>query len=388
MPRKPKRSTWGCVEQARPGVWRIRYQADTGDGRGYARRSETVHGTRREAHARLAELRAKYEREPDDPRRRRGPAPTCGEVYERRYLPAAVRKLRSRSLKNVESVWERWAKPRWGDVPVTSVTAGDYQEWLLMLPKTICPKASALGKEIMRLAVLDGAMDSSPLDVRFDMSDIRTKAHDSSTIPGASLGDYLAAVHGRLCEPAAILGACGGLRVGESIGAMVGEVSREEVDAGGVPVTVALYMVAREVREDGTIETAVVDGEEVEALKTDRSRRWAVVVQPWAERLLDLQGEAAERGWSFIADNGFGRPLSMARVRADWYRALKDAGLPKITLQNLRPTFATQAGSSMGFVVEDVARLMGHSTPSITYKIYQRPQKDDIIASVSRALSG
>lgn len=55
MPRK--RSSWGSNQAMGPGKRRIRYMADTGDGRGFIRYSETVYSTRKEADEILA-LRA------------------------------------------------------------------------------------------------------------------------------------------------------------------------------------------------------------------------------------------------------------------------------------------------------------------------------------------
>ena len=79
MPRKRKRSSWGSEpELVRPGVYRIRYTADTGDGRGKTRRSETVYGTRRQADQRRNELRLLYERQAGKPA-----TPTVGEAWGR-----------------------------------------------------------------------------------------------------------------------------------------------------------------------------------------------------------------------------------------------------------------------------------------------------------------
>lgn len=55
MPRK--RSSWGSNQSMVPGKRRTRYMADTGDGRGFTRHSETVYSTRKEADEILA-LRA------------------------------------------------------------------------------------------------------------------------------------------------------------------------------------------------------------------------------------------------------------------------------------------------------------------------------------------
>lgn len=54
MPRK-KRSTFGSVAKLSSDRWRLRWWADGPDGR--KRRTEVVHGTRREAEDRMAEMR-------------------------------------------------------------------------------------------------------------------------------------------------------------------------------------------------------------------------------------------------------------------------------------------------------------------------------------------
>ena len=76
MPRhRPQRADWGSVTELDRGrKYRLRYWTKGSDGL-YRRRSETVRGTRREAHDRLAELRVEHATD--------APCSTVGECYER-----------------------------------------------------------------------------------------------------------------------------------------------------------------------------------------------------------------------------------------------------------------------------------------------------------------
>ena len=55
-------------------------------------------------------------------------------------------------------------------------------------------------------------------------------------------------------------------------------------------------------------------------------------------------------------------------------------------LRNLRPTFATSMHHSVGMQTDDIARLMGHAKPTITYGTYERPSRADIVASAAKAV--
>ena len=58
-----RRSAWGSIQAAGPGIWRLRYPLPNDPGTGKRRQGyETVHGTKKDASKRLAELRIEHDR--------------------------------------------------------------------------------------------------------------------------------------------------------------------------------------------------------------------------------------------------------------------------------------------------------------------------------------
>jgi integrase len=75
------------------------------------------------------------------------------------------------------------------------------------------------------------------------------------------------------------------------------------------------------------------------------------------------------RGEDFMFVSADGTPLEAGALRRQFYRALKRAGLPQVTFHSLRHS----AGSIMlsnGANLVDVSKVLGHSNPSVTARIY------------------
>ena len=53
---------WGGIQSLSPTLHRIRYTADTGDGRGRVRHTEMFRGKKRDAQRRKAELQTLYDK--------------------------------------------------------------------------------------------------------------------------------------------------------------------------------------------------------------------------------------------------------------------------------------------------------------------------------------
>lgn len=369
MPQKTKRRrAYGSISylgKDRDGLgrWRLRYPKDG------TRKTEVVHGSRRDAEHRLAELHVEA-----------GAARQCrvtvGEMYERYYLPDIERTKAPRTRRRLQNLWTATIGPRWSDVPVVAVKFAAVQEWIDHLNAAPAVAAVAMLRWIMSEAVRREYVPTSPLTPAFSMPKSVRVEHDKSIIPAASIDAYHEAVHGTYLEAGFILGACAGLRVGEMLGVKVGEVERREVDG----VLVAVLPVLREAGDHG-IEMDDRDGSEI--VKTRTSRRWAVVREPYASRLLELQDEAMARGDVFLTDDGTGSPVSVGAYRTKWERSVERAGLPRVLLRNLRPTFATDAHHTYGMATEDVARLMGHSQPTMTWGVYERPDVSAIVSTVA-----
>lgn len=354
-----KRSSWGCVQRVAQGKYRLRWMEDG------VRRTETLHGTRREADDRMAEIRTRVG---SGPSKRQV---TVGEAYERYYWPHVRDTAVDNTRANTASIWRAHVSPRWAGAALRDVRPAELQEWLLSLTRSQATAALRVMRGVFREAALYELADPAPLAVCYRMPDRVSKPRSREVVAAADMERYWQAAKCSGLGAMFVLAACCGLRVGEALGPKVGEVGREERDG----TVVAVVPVLRQVDENGRVAVREAGGEQVERLKTRKSARWAAVGGEWAERLLALQDEAAERGDVWMTDDGLGGPVAQKATREAWQAALGRAGLPYVLLKNLRATFATQMDAK-NVPVEQIARLMGHATPNITFDVYERPGRD------------
>lgn len=363
-----QRASFGCVQRVAAGKYRLRWME------GGKRRTETLYGTRREADDRMAEIRTRVGSGPS-----RQPV-TVGEAYERWYLPAVEQSAAPNTLANTRSSWRTHVAPRWAAVPLDDVRPADVQVWLLALTRWQAELALRVLRGVYREASIYGLASSDPASVRYRMPDRVEHARARDVIGAADMEAYWEAASSCGLGAMFVLAACCGLRVGESLGPMVGEVEREETEG----VTVAAVPVLRQVDKHGRVPVRTVGGVERPRLKTPGSHRWAAVGGKWAGRLLALQDEAAARGDRWLTDNGTGGPVGQAAASKAWGEALEAAGLPRVLPKNLRATFATQM-DARDVPVEQIARLMGHASPDITFGVYERPGRDRSVQIAANA---
>lgn len=365
MPRK--RSSWGCVQRLDRDRYRIRYWADLGGG--YSRHTLTVHGTRREAEARLAELRTEHEREPGEPVRMASKR-TVGWYFTTMWEPAAPERYKRRTLANLMSSWRRYVEPAWGDVQVGHVLRPDVQAWLLDadvgMTKNSSRRALSLLRDLLSMAVESGDLDSSPADGEF-----RLPSHSGEMDKTVLRGDdefaaYADAVRGTVAEAPFLLMSMAGCRVGESLSPLASDVKQLEVDG----------MLLAAVR----IEQEVDERSDFESLKNDHSARTVAVAGDYGARLLEIADECRELGWLYLADDGTGNPVSTDVLRRVWYKSIAAAGLPRRLMRNLRPSFATSMHWDGDVPLDKLQAMMGHKPGSkITLAHYDRPEDLDVL---------
>jgi len=113
-------------------------------------------------------------------------------------------------------------------------------------------------------------------------------------------------------------------------------------------------------------------------LKTDRSRRTVVLTQETLETLKEhlviVNGMKSGNpyGWlenNLIFPNIDGSPRASTNDYNEWKRALRLCGIAKRRLHDARHTAATLM-YSQGIGIETISRLLGHSSSTITSKLY------------------
>ena len=353
---KHTRDSWGSLQyDAKRRKARIRYWAEGPDG--YKRRSKTIRDcTRKEAEAARAALMLEHGED--------APCPTVQQVWERWARPDYVRRLEEgdlakNSLSQFDSMWRLHISPRWGDVPVDEVRPLDVQQWLLDGKTQAQAKSSAtLMKVIMEWAMRYEFVPANVMRTRYTMPSKSTIAErDKGTWSLAQLEEVWKCVHGQFIEPAFIMAAFGGCRVGESLGPMVEDV--RPLDGHSVP------MVAVDI-----VRQAQNHGGMTDILKTDRSSRSTIIVGRAAKRLMQL---AADADCVWLTNDGVGNFVRQFQLTNAWRRIVPKKIRHPFT--NLRNSWQTNMRWEMGLAPWIIEPMMGHVGDGVTGKYYDRPQE-------------
>lgn len=375
-----QRAAWGSVERVRDGVWRLRYMADVGDGRGYRRCSETVRGTRREAHATLAERSVSHSGDT--------PSMTLGECAERFWRPECADRLargdlRPKTLENYENIWRAHVAPRWADVPVADIDPLSLQEWLLTKTEAIGGRCQVVMRAILRLAVLYRLVPTNVAAEGYRRSG--EVASQSRAVWSLAECDKMCrelrlTERGRVLEPAAIMCAFGSCRVGEACGLSLTDFAMR-TSSGGMRVMSAdvhgqLLKGVREVQP---------------YTKTASSARWVVVPEPWSGRLAEVVGEGLAEGRTWLCDDGTGAPVPRDTLQG-WWRDAFAEGCPLHghewgPMRNLRASWRTNMRSTMRIDRDVLEKMMGHSGKGVGEVHYFRPDVEEFTEEIACAFA-
>ena len=361
MPRKKRRSAWASLTEVQPNVWRLRYWAEGSDG--YRRRSKTVRGTRKQAEAMRAQLMLEHG---DD-----APCPTVQQAWERWALPTYQRRvddgeLAPASYDRYTKAWKNLVAPRWANVTLDAVRPLQVQQWISSLTLTQAKIAVVVLSADMDHAVRYEQVEHNPMREKYLMPPKSTvKRRDDGTWTLVELLALSSELRGLWFEPAFLLAAFGSCRVGESLGAMAGEVEMRRVS--GVPV--AVVPIVRQVPNVGG---------PTERLKTAESRRTVVLAGNAALRLHEL-ASALPPDW-YLTHDGIGKWQSQSRLNDSW-NALGMAH----PFGNLRPSWQTWMRYEARIAVPFIEALMGHRRPGVTGLHYDRPTPDVLAEVVADA---
>lgn len=359
--RSRRRDAWASITEVRRGeVYRIRYWAEGPDG--YRRRSCTVRGTRKQAEQKRSELMLAHG---DD-----APCLTVGEVYERWFLPAQRDQVTAGTVRQYESAWRLHIAPTWADVPCDQVRPLAVQQWLSGMGRSAALASMKVLRPAMDYAVRYGFVPTNPFRERYLMPSRATvNALDEGAWDEGELGDAWRDLMGQWWEGAFLMMAFGGCRVGESLGVMCAEVELREADG----VRCAVVPVVRQVDKDG---------HPTDAMKTEQSRRAAIVPGRAGERVAWL---AAHADGPWLTGNGLGGCASQQTLRSAWRAWCRETGRAPLTMRALRASWQTMARWRWGLPPWASERLMGHVGDTVTARHYDRPEVDAMLSVVARA---
>ena len=374
---KHQRAPWGCVQRARQGVYRIRYWADERDGKGWARHSRTVRGTRQDAQRALsAAMLTAGERRP---------TATVSECVERFWRPECAARiergdLRPKTYENYETILRAHILPRWGDVKVSEIEPLDWQEWLLTRTESIGGRCQVVMRAILRLARLYRLCDENVASESYRTSG-EVRPQSRAVWPLAECDEMAREARGTVLEVPILLSAFGSMRVGEACGVRLD--ACDVVEVGGMTVF----------RAD--VRGQLLKGKAgfVDYTKTDSSARWCVVPEPWSLRLAEIAGEKAAAGLVWLNDRGDGEPVSRATIQKKWTAAFADgealSGHEWGPMRNLRASWRTNLRSEPIHMDRDLLeKMMGHSGKGVGEVHYYRPDVEVFSEAVAEAFRG
>ncbi|WP_144792495.1 site-specific integrase [Kocuria palustris] len=288
---------------------------------------------------------------------------TIGALGERWI--ASRSSLKPSTLRTVESAWRNHVQPRWGTTAVTDVRFSAVEEWAAGLAREKSPttvkRAHGVLSSILAGAVRDRRILANPAEgVALPRKVAKPHVYLSH--------DQLHALAAASDRPALVL-VLGytGLRWGEAIGLRVKDVDttrrRIKVERNAVQITGSKF--------------------EVGTPKSHKQR--AVPYPAFLAPLVaeQLEGKAAD-DLVFPGRSGGFQPrpnlfTGDGGTRSWFTAALQRAGLPKMTVHDLRHTAASLAVAS-GANVKAVQRMLGHASAAMTLDVYADLFDDDLEA--------
>ncbi|MFF9787841.1 MULTISPECIES: tyrosine-type recombinase/integrase [Streptomyces] len=284
--------------------------------------------------------------------------PNAGKVSLRRYTEDWLNGvlLSGGTWESYERILRLHVLPHLGRKTIAQVTAADvealYARWAKggAKPNTIDARSIALSS-LFSHAVRHRRISSNPVK-EAEKPDNPVVPVDERSLP--SLEEIKAIAHaiGPRLEPAVWLMACGGLRIGESLG-----VFPEDFQDGMLRLR---RQIVRYRDEDGLYVARYAP------LKHRKEGEWRDVPVPefftaFADRfpILNQQGGMTYPGL----------------VRASWDRAIKRLGLRKYTPHDLRHKWATVTLTN-GVSIHEVSRWLGHRSIKVTVDRYGHLTQD------------
>jgi integrase len=354
MPRKPKRRTWGSGSITQSGQrWAVRWRE------GGRRRCRTF-ATKETAVEVLATLTKDAERSASGMHRDRSNAPNLDALWKE-FL--ARRMKTNRSARNDASRWRTHLARVFGKMQPQEVNASNLRRFIeSKLAAGLSP--TTVGHCIRLMSSLftslreDDYVDTNPVATLTRATRKLIKSnYDVSSTPFLSRQEDITRVFRALPEPHSVIFAVGcmaGLRTGEILG-----LDWRDVDLEGRKIRVHQQVQRNHLTcpKSGTARLVPI------------STSLAPVLTQWklatgGQGLLFKPAIPSKGGRPDIGTNSaFVKPITVHKALA---KALKDCGLPSMTLYNAtRHTFASQWIMNGGHL-EVLAKIMGHTSTSIT----------------------
>lgn len=354
------RRQFGNVRKLPSGRYQARYRDPNG------RQQTDTFGTKGDASRWLAKVQTNIDRGAwHDPQLGR----LTFSDWADRWLPTTVN-LRASTRARDESYLSNLIRPTFDKLPLSAITHMDVSAWVASLsaegraPATVV-KASQIMAKIMRKAVADGRLVTSPCDgvalPRIERVEMRFLTPDEIVrLVEAMDPRYRALV---------LLGAYGGLRAGELLGLRA---SRVDLLRGRVHVAATTVEVGGRLLLD-------------QQPKTKASNRSVPLPSVVLEALADHLTKYTRGPDDYVFSAPEGGPIRLASWRSRyWTRAINEAGLAPLRIHDLRHT-AVSLWIAAGANPKDIAARAGHTSVSVVLDRYGHLY-DDAHTPVNEAL--
>ena len=222
-------------------------------------------------------------------------------------------------------------------IEIDKITRLDIKEYLISLNMKSVSKRTYKSclKEIFELAVDDGVLQSNPaLSIKFKAE----PKEDIKYYTKEEVNKLLSVATG-IIKPFLEIAFNTGMRIGEILGLQIGDFK----DDG--------YIHIKRTRTKGVIGNG----------KTNNAIRKV----PYPMYILDIV-KKAQGNHIFI----FGEKSDAMHLRNEWERVCKAADLPRYKLYSTRHTFATLMLKENIVSINELAGLLGHSSPKVTLEHY------------------
>lgn len=277
------------------------------------------------------------------------------------YWPIASRRLAATSLDTYEKEMRLRILPSLGEMRLEDIDRRAVQAMVDgCATEPVARKALGTLKTILNEAVSDGYMTANPALLKYALPKGGAKRDNGLILSNfGQVASFVAVVQNDAPEAITRLVMTGlmlGLRPEERYA-----LDYEDFDFSDGTVTVSnAYVSAR-------------GGNQLKQPKTELSRRVIPMPKPFQD-------------WFYYTSNGQGawivgkdgKRLSPSTGRKMWNRYLdKNPQLPRVTLENMRHSFAT-ACLHAGMNIEDLSRMLGHSDINTTFRRYVKPDLSNI----------
>lgn len=355
--RRKTRDQWGSVTyDSKRKVGVIRYWAST-DERGYMRHSKSVRGTRQEVEEERARLMLLHGKE--------RPCPTVRQAWEEWCLPDLQKHVDDGDMapltkRAYETGWKLDVGPRWAETPVDQVRPLQIQQWISTMGYTKAERAVMVLTRILDYATRYEVIPHNPMREKYVMPSKSTiERLEKGVWKLEELEGVWKRIYGLWWEPAFLLAAFGGCRLGESMSPLAKDVEVRDVDG----ITVAVVPITGQLASAGT---------SIVKCKTASSVRSVVLVGKPAERLAEIAASMPSE-WP-LCNDGFGNRYPQARLKDAWRHMRMEH-----QYRNLRNGWQTYMRWELGVAPFYIESMMGHKVAGVTGQHYDRPNADQFV---------